>query len=243
MNYTIRILKNGQCRVRDYITYTNGGEDTSLFYMYVWVIEGGDKPMLVDTGPKDVEGFNKGTAKYIPGGVQQEPHERTPELLAQAGIDPADVSHVFITHLHADHYDYFDLFPNARFVVNSRGFLESLLGIKQNVIQALARRWPNSLRLAEDEEILPGISTFWLGCHSVCSQAIAVQTARGTAVFTGDVVYKYRNIEDNIPIGWADPEECLKAMAKIRDVADIVIPSHDPELLKRFPSGIIGTKR
>jgi len=240
MNYSIRILKNGECRVRDYITYTNGGEDANLFYMYVWVIEGGEKPMLVDTGPRDVAGFNEGTSKYIPGGVQQEPHERTPQLMEQAGIDPADVSHVFITHLHADHYDYFDLFPNAQFVVNKQGFLESLLGIKRNVMQALAQRWPDSLRLAEDEEILPGIRTFWLGGHSTCSQAIAVQTEQGLAVFTGDVVYKYGNIEENIPIGWADAEDCLEAMQKIRDVADIVIPSHDPELLKRFPNGVVG---
>jgi glyoxylase-like metal-dependent hydrolase (beta-lactamase superfamily II) len=207
--------------------------------MYIYVIEGGEKPMLVDTGPRDVEGFNRGTAKYIPGGVRQEPQERTPQLLEQAGIDPADISHVFVTHLHADHYDYFDLFPNAQFVVNGRGFLESLLGIKQNVMQALAQRWPQSLRLAEDEEILPGIRTFWLGCHSPCSHAIAVQTARGTAVFTGDVVYKYRNIEENIPIGWADADDCLKAMRKIRSAADIVIPGHDPELLNRFPDGVI----
>jgi len=65
MNYTIRIIKNGECDVRDYITYTNGGEETSLFYMYISVIEGGAKPMLVDTGPRDVEAFNKGVAKYI----------------------------------------------------------------------------------------------------------------------------------------------------------------------------------
>lgn len=238
MNYKIRFLKNGECMVRDYITYANGGEDTSLFYLYVSVIEGGEKPMLVDTGPRDVETFNKGTAKYIPGGVRQEPQERTEQLLADSGIDPADVSHVFVTHLHADHYDYFDLFTNAQLVVNKQGFLESLTGIKQNVMQALAKRWAYSLRLVEDEEILPGIRTFWLGCHSVCSQGIAVQTAQGTAVFTGDVVYKYRNIEENIPIGWADTGACLEAMKKIRNVADIVIPSHDPELLRRFPDGI-----
>jgi len=51
-------------------------------------------------------------------------------------------------------------------------------------MQALAERWPDSIRLAEDEEIMPGIRTFWLGCHSDCSQAIAVQTKRGIAVFT-----------------------------------------------------------
>jgi len=240
MNYTIRILKNGECDVRDYITYTNGGEETSLFYMYISIIEGGAKPMIVDTGPRDVEAFNKGVAKYIPGGIRQQPEERTPQLLKNAGIDPADISHVFITHLHGDHYEYFDLFPNAQMVVNGKGFSESLTGIKRNVMKALAERWPDSIRLAEDEEIMPGIRTFWLGCHSDCSQGIAVQTKHGIAVFTGDVVYKYRNIEENIPIGWADASACLNSMQVIRNSADIVIPSHDPELLRRFPDGIIG---
>lgn len=240
MNYSIRILKNGECNVRDYITYTNGGEGTSLFYLYIYAIEGGDKPMLIDTGPRDVEGFNRGTAKYIPGGVRQKPDERTPQLLANAGIDPDDVSHIFITHLHGDHYDYFDLFPNAKFVANKQGFLESLTGIKRNVMQALAQRWPENLLLVEDEEVLPGISIFRLGCHSTCSQAIAVQTKNGTAVFTGDVVYKYRNIEENISIGWADADECLEVMERIREAADIVIPGHDPLLLDKFPGGVIG---
>ncbi|MDQ1317492.1 MAG: hypothetical protein QG588_1144, partial [Candidatus Poribacteria bacterium] len=123
---------------------------------------------------------------------------------------------------------------------NKKGFLESLLNVKSNVMQALAKRWSYSLCLAEDEEIMPGIKTFWLGCHSVCSQGIAVQTKHGIAVFTGDVVYKYRNIEENNPIGWADADECRNSMQLIQDVADIVIPSHDPELLRRFPDGIIG---
>jgi len=44
----------------------------------------------------------------------------------------------------------------------------------------------------------------------IISQAIAVETEKGVAVFTGDVVYKYRNIEENIPIGWADAKHVLK---------------------------------
>ena len=240
MSWRIRILKNGECDVRDYITYADGGEETSRFYLYVWVLEGGEAPILVETGPRDVEAFNRGVAQYIPGGIRQTPEERTPALLERAGIDPGEVSHVFVTHLHPDHYEYFDLFPNAQLVVNRRGFLESLLGIRRHVMEALAARWPESLRLVEEEEVLPGIRTFWLGVHSVCSQGIAVETARGTAVFTGDVVYKYRNIEENRPIGWADPDASLAAMERIRSLAEIVVPAHDPALLERFPDGFIG---
>ena len=96
--YTIRAIKVGQCEVRDYITFQDSDEErTSTYYLYVWVIEGGPKPILVDTGPKHPEEFSKSTARYIPGGVKQLPEERTPEALRRHGIDPAEVSHVIVT--------------------------------------------------------------------------------------------------------------------------------------------------
>jgi N-acyl homoserine lactone hydrolase len=125
IRYTIRAIKVGQCEVRDYITFQDSAsEQTSTFYLYVWVIEGGPSPIVVDTGPKYPEQFSKTTEKYIPGGIKQLPEERTPVALKLHGIDPADVSHVIVTHLHADHYDYFDAFSNARFVVNRREYEE-----------------------------------------------------------------------------------------------------------------------
>ena len=33
---------------------------------------------------------------------------------------------------------------------------------------------------------------------------------------------------------------CREAMAKIRSLADIVLPAHDPLTLERWPGGIIG---
>lgn len=238
-SYRIRALKNGQCQVRDYITYAGGGHNCSTFYLYVWLIEGADRPILVDTGPKHVDEFNRSTADYIPGGIVQAPEEATPALLARAGVSPDDVSHVFVTHLHPDHYEYFDLFPNAVMVVNRRGFLAGLTSVKRHVMQALARRWPESLHLVEDEEVLPGIRTLHLGCHSECSQAVCVDTPAGRAALAGDVVYKFRNLEENLPIGWADPNAWHTAVRRLRSAADIILPGHDPEILTRYPGGLI----
>lgn len=241
MKYRIRALKNGECQVRDYITFSNtDSQETSTFYLYIWLIEGGERPMIVETGPADVEGFNRATEAYIPGGVVQMPDEVTPNLMRKAGVDPKDVSHVFVTHLHGDHFTYYPLFENAQLVVNRRGFLEALMGIPRDVMVALARRWPESLRLVEDEEVMPGIRTFWVGGHSICSQAIAVETNLGTAIITGDVVYLYRNIEENIPIASANRHECIAAMERIRREADVILPAHDPLVMERFPNGEIG---
>jgi len=238
--YTIRAIKVGECQVRDYITFQGSdSQQTSTFFLYIWVIEGGPKPIIVDTGPKYPEQFSKGTAQYIPGGVKQLPEERTPEALKRHGIDPADVSHVIITHMHADHYDYFDAFPNAKFVVNRNEYEESKDRIAPNVKKALAER-PQMLELVEEGEVVPGVKVFPLGCHSPGSQGVLVRTYMGPVVLTGDVVYKYENIEQDRPINSPDEKSCREAMAKIRSEGDIVLPAHDPIILERWPEGIIG---
>ena len=243
MKYVIHALKNGECNVRDYLTYGNTDSPaTSRYNLYVWLIQGGERPIIIDPGIRDIESFNRMTEEYIPGGVRQKSEERTAELLRNLKIDPKDVPCVIVTHLHPDHYERYDLFINARLVVNRKGFLQNLLNIKKDVMKALVANWPNSLHLAKDEEeILPGIRVFWVGGHSICSQAIAIETNLGRAVITGDVVFKYRNIEENIPIGLPySTEQCIAAMERIRREADIVLPGHDPEILKRYPRGIIG---
>ncbi len=242
MKYWIQAVSTGHCMVRDYITYQDNWEETtSRFELWIWAILGGRHPMLVDTGPRDVEGFNRATSKYIPGGIVQTPEERTPAALARHGIDPAEISHVFITHMHADHYDYFDLFPDACMVVNRIEFVNSLESIAPHVMKALGERWPRSIRLVGDEEVLPGIRTLHVGCHSPGSQAIAVDTAAGTAVMAGDVVYRYENIEQDRPINSGDEPACRAALEKVRAAGDIVLPAHDPRVAERFPGGIIGS--
>ena len=238
--YTLRAIKVGECQVRDYITFQDSDrQETSTYYLYVWVIEGGPRPIIIDTGPKYPDEFSKGTAEYIPGGVKQLSEERTPEALKRHAIDPAAISHVIATHLHADHYDYFDAFPNARFVVNRRGCEEGKAHIAPDVKIALSER-PDALQLVDDDEIVPGIRVFPLGCHSTGSQGVLVQTHMGPVVLTGDVVYKYENIEKDRPTRSPDAAACREAMAKIRSLADIVLPGHDPVTLARWPGGVIG---
>ncbi len=77
MRYRVRALKRGECDVRDYITFRDGGEAARLYYLCIWLLEGGPQPVVVDTGLDDVAAFNAGVESYIPGGVRQRPEERT----------------------------------------------------------------------------------------------------------------------------------------------------------------------
>lgn len=55
-------------------------------------------------------------------------------------------------------------------------------------------------------------------------------------------VYKYENIEKNRPTRSSDEQAASDAMARIRSMADIILPAHDPLTLKRWPGGTIGGK-
>src|SRR5215813_5447729 len=72
--------------------------------MTVWLVRGNGRNILVDSGfyrPQffkswKVEGFAK-----------------TSDAVAQAGVKPEEITDVIITHMHWDHADGMDLFPNA----------------------------------------------------------------------------------------------------------------------------------
>jgi len=232
MQYRVRALKNGQCGVRRYITFGDEWDETPhTYFLYIWLITGGEKPIIVDTGPKDVEGFNKATEEYIPIGITQSADETTPGALAKAGVDPEEVGWVFITHMHGDHFSNYDLFPNATLVINRNAFPE---GPDSAPLQMRGR-----LRLVGDEEVLPGIRVFHLGCHSLDSQGIAIDTAKGRVVLSGDVAYMFENIERDRPIRAEHTDACRRALEVLRSNGDIILPGHDPLILERYSGGVI----
>lgn len=249
MHYTIHANKIADLVLRgNHVHDEYTAEQGYRFNMYVWILKGGPRPILVDTGPKSIEEINRGLGNMVIEPVRQAPGEDLPSILARNDVDPKDVSHVFFTHLHYDHCTNYDLFPNAQYVVNKRGFEEALrrlstIGpwIPGEVLFPFRDELKDRVLLVEEAEPVPGIRTFWLGGHTPCSQAIVVETGAGTAVIAGDVVSVYENIEKNKPVGVGESAgESLAGMARIREIADIVLPSHDPEVLVRHPGGVIG---
>ncbi|WP_327675148.1 MBL fold metallo-hydrolase [Kitasatospora sp. NBC_00458] len=90
------------------------GDTWELDFRCFAVRRPGGRVTLVDTGVGPVGSPASGWAP-VPG--------RLPRALAAAGIGPADVEAVVLTHLHEDHYgwsvmpDGVPVFPNARYVV------------------------------------------------------------------------------------------------------------------------------
>ncbi len=91
------------------------------------LVESGGELLLVDTGVG-----NKGDAKFNAQFAVGEGGGRLPERLAAAGVEPGDIDHVLLTHLHFDHCGWntvetagglVPFFPRARYWLE-RGELE-----------------------------------------------------------------------------------------------------------------------
>jgi N-acyl homoserine lactone hydrolase len=249
MTYRIRALRNGQCTVAGHHAFQGGDPDERyVFALYVWLIEGGEAPILVEAGLANVEEMNRGAAHVLAEPIVQPPEERTVAQLASCGVRPEDVGWVFITHLHFDHVDQLDLYRSARIVVSRRG-LEAATAFDGwqgtwapgKTLEGLTDLWADRVVAVDDAEVLPGIRTIWLGGHTPCSQAVIVETALGSVAIAGDTVALLAQLERDVPMGIADShEQCREAMARLREEVDVVLGGHDPNVFDRFPGGVIG---
>jgi glyoxylase-like metal-dependent hydrolase (beta-lactamase superfamily II) len=225
---------------------------------YLLVIEGDDRTIVVNSGPpKDLTALNDAWRSYgrtLLGGPEGEglqlrvrPEEHPAEALARVGVDPAAVDDVIVTPIASYATGNLLLFARARFWFSRRGWIdfhapdpelpragERRNYIPDDVLRYLVVDGADRVRLLEDEdEVAPGVETFWVGCHHRSSIAVKVRTAAGNLVYS-DCFFLRRNVEENVPIGAAQSQlECYRAYARLRREADVLVPGYDPDVLER----------
>jgi glyoxylase-like metal-dependent hydrolase (beta-lactamase superfamily II) len=254
MPYQVHILKMGQCQVRGPEVYwMDRWDDWEELYFYMVLVRGEGKTVVINTGPpRDLAALNaRWTATFGGRGALVRREDEFPEkALNRLGIKPEDVNFVLITPLQAYAVGNIPLFKNAQVCVSRRGWIEDFhapaytlhvprkLRIPDDVLGYVEIEAAEKLRLLTDEEeILPGLSAFWVGTHHRSSMAYLIETRAGRVAVT-DCCFKYGNIEKNHPLGIMESlPECMVAYERLRREADIVIPLYDPEVLRRFPEG------
>ena len=254
-DYSIRVFRGGGEYGPAVSVYWNDrlNEFAELFY-YLVLIQCPGRNILINTGmPPDFSDFEK----FVQGWhascrLFRSDDERPQRVLDRAGITPAQVDTVILTPLTVYTTGNVSLFPNARFAVSRRGWVDFWaperyapklppdIAIPVESRTYLAGEALSRVQLLDDEDtICPGIRCFWTGGHHASSLAVCVATAKGTAIL-GDCFFTYDNIEKNIPIGWAENmHEINAAYDRVRREADIIVPLYDPEVLRRFPDGKI----
>ncbi len=201
-------------------------------------------------------------------GAELPPEERYPDdvrqpygnIIAQleaTGRGIESIDHIVFTHLHADHHGMHDArdggvaeeSPNALLHVSRRGWEDNLArrdGERWNsyVDYAFAdfllrREAERKVRFEDDAEIFPGLRTLYLGGHSICSQAVVVDTDRGPVIISSDDIYLYRLLENAVlPEIRTTPENLRSAVRRIVDLArrdrGIIVPLHDPIVWRTY---------
>lgn len=197
-----------------------------LPYAYT-LVKGQGRVILLDCGLNNASHGATFIRKY---GVAAWAHPR--EVLAEVGVTPEEVTDCILTHAHFDHMGGLELFPNAKFYIQSHE-LASWVSV-----MAMDRkyRWLlnaidtgdmiYAVQLARDgrmigvdgdvEDIFPGIDLrLARDTHTAGSQYVVIRNDGQRAsddpyVYTGDLLYRHENLHGGtpddpqfVPVGYA----------------------------------------
>jgi glyoxylase-like metal-dependent hydrolase (beta-lactamase superfamily II) len=178
-------------------------------------------------------------------------YEKPSLAVERVGVKADEITDVIISHMHGDHADGFDLFPNAKIWIQKDELEyyagEAWQGHKRTAadpvdilgLVKLNTQGKVNLVNGDAQEILPGITAYTGGKHTYQSQYIGVNTASGTVVLASDNVVLYENLEKHVPIAQTlDADSNLKAQDRMRRLAAsprLILPGHDLAVMKNFP--------
>ena len=208
---------------------------------FVWVLVGGGRTIVVDTGFDPAEAAKRSREIVFP----------VEEGLRALGVQPDTVADVVLTHLHWDHAGNHDLFPQARYHVQDREmsfctgrcmchpFMRRPFSVED--VTAMVRRVHAGHAQFHDgtSEVAPGVTVHLTGGHSQGHQVVRVKTARGWVVLASDASHYYSNLEQSRPFPLlTNTSETREGFALVRSLASSLqhfIPGHDPLVLERYP--------
>lgn len=214
----------------------------------VWLIQGSKKNILIDTGLGDIDEIASMQSRY---GVDFLPARNEGqdivEGLLKFGLKPEDIDIVVLTHLHFDHVGNNELFTNAKFYVQRDELPQAVsppsfcMFYYPDYAYKVTNLQNRLIVLDGDFELADGIKLVKIGGHTPGCMVVMVETKLGTVCLTSDVMYNYKNLEFNWPMGsfWNLPE-LMRGYDRIRIEASIIVPQHDWEFLEHFPTGSIG---
>jgi glyoxylase-like metal-dependent hydrolase (beta-lactamase superfamily II) len=240
--YAVRYATVPKFPVHELVAGADTARTLDLAMMF-WLLEGPDRRhVLVDAG------FYR--QKFLDAWKPAD-YRRPSDAVREAGVSADSVTDVIISHIHWDHLDGADLFPNARIwiqreeyahYVGDRGEpLDAAIDtVDAAMLAELHRAGRVELVDGDAKEILPGITAYTGGKHTFASQYVGVRTAKGTVVVASDNCYLYENLDKHRPIAQTlDANSNLAAQDRMKKIASRpqwIVPGHDPAVFQRFPS-------
>ncbi|WP_137391954.1 N-acyl homoserine lactonase family protein [Rhodoligotrophos defluvii] len=226
--YSIWVLEYGYTSEFPKAITVHGAFGESIRFSYAYVlIKGNGHVAMVDVGYD-----NTAYGKVLNDRFGIENWHSPRDVLSACDVAPEDVSHVFVTHAHFDHFGGSEHFPNAVFYLQERELSKWIWAM------ALDRkfRWLTAAIDANDimravnlaregrlvcvdgarEDVLPGIDLFpahdthTAGCQYVLVRNDGRPESSDGWILAGDLVYRFENLvgsDENdpsyLPIGLA----------------------------------------
>lgn len=210
----------------------------------MWYMRAGDKHVLVDTAIEADDYRN-----YRPG-FERIPYEAIQTFeaaLAKMACKPDDMDIVIQTHLHMDHVGNTLKCRKAKVFVQRKELEFALNPHPLHEVQ-----YPREILtkidfqvIDGDQTLLPGIAVMLVPGHSPGTQAVVVDTAKGKAVISGfcsarENFYPPEDVKRKVsplatypviaPGIHCDALQAYDSVLRVKQVADIIIPVHDPTM-------------
>ena len=210
----------------------------------MWYIRAGNKNVLVDSAieAEDYRLFHP-AFEHMPFKAVQS----FTQALSTVGCTPDDIDIIIQTHLHVDHMYNSDKCHRAKIYVQEEELKFALNPhpIFDVFYAAEKLKRLNFEVIKGDQVILPGIEVMFAPGHTPGCQSVIVDTAKGKAAITG-----FCTIMDNFtppkdaktrispfatypviaPGIHTNLFDAYESALKIKKLADVIIPVHDPEL-------------
>ena len=219
-----------------YDIYNLPDADLAMDY-FTWVIIGGGRCIVVDTGCSQRVAQQRGI-DYFGSPLAG---------LRMLDIDAGDVTDVVISHLHHDHAGTTMDYPNARVYVNEREiafWTGRALGRAQfrdlvelrDIFGVVQLTHEGRLEHTKDgQQLLPGIRLHLTPGHTPGHQVVEIATPEGSLVLAADAVHFYDQLIENWPhVSFTDMHAVYDSYERLLELArgDLyrIVPGHDPAI-------------
>jgi N-acyl homoserine lactone hydrolase len=209
-----------------------------------WAVLGGEKNILVDSGPCDPES----AVKYFKRSLVKKPDQELESALKKVGLRPDDIDIVIFTHLHWDHSFNTEKLTKAKFLVQKKELQYAVNPLPadrtayQVGITGIRPAWMSvfdRIKALEGEtEVVPGINIVPLPGHTPGSQGVVVETAKGSWVIAGDTIPLYENWDKDqvlkrIPGGiYQNLYDYFDTLNRLGIYGDCILPGHEGKVLE-----------
>jgi glyoxylase-like metal-dependent hydrolase (beta-lactamase superfamily II) len=219
--------------------------------IYAWLIEHEEGPILVDTGetarasepgyfPRWHPYFRRAVRAHVKADEELGPQ------LERAGVSPADIRTVVLTHLHTDHAGGLHHVTRHPVLVH-RPELARASGLRGKLNGYLPHRWPADARLQpldledtpygpfpQSKRLASGVHAIATPGHTPGHISVVAESGDRVVVLAGDASYTEELMLQGATDGVCpDPREAEETIRRMQELVTesnaIYLPSHDPD--------------